>query len=63
MNSDQLVADGPVGPSVALGLVGPCGMFLQCDNDQPVADGLVDPYEMSLQIDINKVVTTNEPAN
>ena len=62
-NSDQPVADGPVGPSAALGLVGPCGMFLQCDNDQPVADGLVDPYEMSLQIDINKVVTTDELAN
>ena len=42
-NSDQPVADGPVGPSVKLGLLGLRGM--------------------SVQIDINEVVTTDEPAN
>ena len=42
-NSDQPVADGPVGSSVELGLVGLRGM--------------------SLQIDINKVVTNDEPSN
>ena len=66
------MADGPVGPSVTLGPVGPGGTLSQCNSDQPVADGpvgssvelgLVGLRGMSLQIDINKVVTTDEPAN
>ena len=71
-DSDQPVADGPVGPSVTLGPVGPGGTLSQCNPDQPVADGpvgssdelgLVGPRGMFLQIDIKKVVTTDEPAN
>ena len=45
---DQPVADGPVGPYVARGLVGSYGMLSPCDSDsdadQPVADGPVGPY-------------------
>ena len=66
-DSDQPVADGPVGPSVTLGPVGPCGTLSQYNSDQPVGSsvelGLVVLRGMSLQIDINKVVTTDEPAN
>ena len=71
-DSDQPVADGPVGPSVTLSPVGPGGTLSQCNLDQPVADGpvgspdelgLVGPRGMFLQIDIKKVVTTDEPAN
>ena len=71
-DSDQPVADDPVGPSVTLGPVGPGGTLSQCNSDQPVAGGpvgssveldLVGLRGMSLQIDINKVVTTDEPAN
>ena len=69
---DQSVADGPVGPSVTLGPVGPWETLSQCNSDQPVADGpvgssvelgLVGLRGMSLQIDINKIVTTDEAAN
>ena len=71
-DSDQPVADGPVGSSVALGPVGPGGTLSQCNCDHPAADGqvgssvelgLVGPRGMSLQIDIYKVVTTDEPMN
>ena len=43
-DSDQLVADGLMGPSVTLGPVGSYGMLSWCNSDQPVADGLVGPY-------------------
>ena len=43
-DSDQPVADGPVGPYVARGPVGSYGMLSPCDSDQPVADGPVGPY-------------------
>ena len=45
-DSDQPVADGPVGPYVARDTVGSYGMLSLCnsDSDQPVADGLVGPY-------------------
>ena len=100
-DSDQPVADGPVGPSVTLGLVGPRRMLSQCKPDQPVADGPVgqsftpgpvgpcgivskcipndpiadspvgstetpdpvDQKERPIQIDIMKIVTTDEPAS
>ena len=42
-DSDQPVADGPVGPSVTLGPVGPGGMLSLCNSDQSVADGPVGP--------------------
>ena len=65
-------SDQPVGPFVTLGPVGPCGTLSQCNPHQPVADGpvgssgelgLVGPRGMFLQIDIKKVVMTNETAN
>ena len=71
-DSDQPVADGPVGPSVTLGPVGLCGTLSQCNPDPRVADGpvgstdelgLVGPRGMLLRIDIKKVVPTDEPAN
>ena len=37
-DSDQPVANGPVGLSAILGLVGPRRMLSQCKPDQPVAD-------------------------
>ena len=47
-DSDQPVADGPVGPYVARGPVGSYVMLSPCnsdsDPDQPVADGPVGPY-------------------
>ena len=67
-DSDQPLADGPVGPSVTLGPVGPGGTLFQCNSDQPMADGPVGPSVkqgllglrgMSVQIDINDVVTTD----
>ena len=42
-DSDQPVADGLVGLSFILGLVGPRRMLSQCKPDQPVADGPVGP--------------------
>ena len=66
------MADGPVGPSVTLGPVGPGGTLFQCKFDQPVADGPEGPSVklgllglcgMSVQIDSNEVVTIDEPAN
>ena len=70
-DSDQPVADGPVGTPVTLGPVDPGGTLFQCNSEQPVADGPVGPSvklailglrEMSVQIDSNEVVMTNEPA-
>ena len=38
------VADGPVGPYVARGVVGSYVMLSPCDSDQPVAYGPMGPY-------------------
>ena len=69
---EQPVADGPVGPSVTLGPVGPGGTLSQCKPNQPVADspvgstdelGPVGTRGKLLRIDIKTVIMTDEPAN
>ena len=59
---DQPVADGPLGQSLTLGPVGPCGIA-----DSPVGStetpDPVDQKERPIQIDIMKIVTTDEPAS
>ena len=69
---DQPVADGPVGQSFTLGPVGPCGIVSKCKPKDPIADSPVgstetpdpvDQKERPIQIDIMKIVTTDEPAS
>ena len=69
---DQPVADGPVGQSFTPGPVGPCGIVSKCKPIDPIADSLVgstetpdpvDQKERPIQIDIMKIVTTDEPAS
>ena len=64
------MADGPVGQSFTPGPVGPCGIVSKCEPNDPIADnpvGLteipdpVDQKERPIQIDIMKIVTTDEP--
>ena len=71
-DSDQQVADGPVGQSFTPGPVGPCGIVSKCKPNDPIADSLVgstetpdpvDQKERPIQIDIMKIVTTDEPAS
>ena len=66
------MADGPVGQSFTLGPVGPCGIVSKCKPDDPIADSPVgstetpdpvDQKERPIQIDIMKIVTTDEPAS
>ena len=61
-----------MGPSFSLGLPGLCGMLSKCEPDDPIADSPVgstvipdpvDQPERPIQIDIMKIVTTDEPAN
>ena len=69
---DQSVADGPVGQSFTPGPVGPCGIVSKCKPNDPIADSPVgstetpdpvDQRERPIQIDIMKIVTTDEPAS
>ena len=69
---DQPVVDGPVGQSFTPGPVGPCGIVSKCKPNDPIADSPVgstetpdpvDQKERPIQIDIMKIVTTNEPAS
>ena len=69
---DQPVAERPVGQSFTTGLVGPSGMVCKCTPDDPIADSPVgstetpdpvDQTERPIQIDIMKIVTTDEPAS
>ena len=69
---DQPVADGPVGQSFTPGPVGPCGIVSKCKPNDPIADSPVgstetpdpvDQKEIPIQIDIMKIVTTDEPAS
>ena len=69
---DQPVADGPVGQSFTTRPVGPRGMVSKCEPDDPLADSPVgstethdpvDQMERPIQIDIMKIVTTDEPAS
>ena len=69
---DQPVADGPVGQSFTPGPVGPWGMVSKCKPDDPIADSPVgstetpDPVDQKdrpIQIDIMRIVTTDEPAS
>ena len=69
---DQPVTDGPVGQSFTLGPVGPCGIVSKCEPNDPIADSPVgstetpdpvDQKERPIQIDIMKIVTTDEPAS
>ena len=69
---DQPVADGPVGQSFTPGPVGPCGIVSKCKPNDPIADSPVgstetpdpvDQKERPIQIDIMKIVTTDEPAS
>ena len=66
---DQPVADGPVGQSFTPGPVGPCGIVSKCKPNDPIADSPVgsteipdpvDQKERPIQIDIMKIVTTDE---
>ena len=68
----QPVVDGPAGQSFTPGPVGPCGMLSKCEPEDPIADSPVgsteipdpvDQQERPIQIDIMKIVTTDEPAN
>ena len=69
---DQPVADGPVCQSFTPGPVGPCGIVCKCKPNDPIADSPVgstetpdpvDQKERPIQIDIMKIVTTDEPAS
>ena len=69
---DQPVADGPVGQSFTPGPVGPCGIVSKCKPNDPIANSPVgstetpdpvDQKERPIQIDISKIVTTDEPAS
>ena len=69
---DQPVADGPVGQSFTPGPVGPCGIVSKCKPNDLIADSPVgstktpdpvDQTERPIQIDIMKIVTTDEPAS
>ena len=66
------MADGPVGQSFTPGPVGPCGIVSGCKPNDPIADSPVgstetpdpvDQTERPIQIDIMKIVTTDEPAS
>ena len=69
---DQPVADSPVGQSSTPGPVGPCGIVFKCKPNDPIADSpvgstetpdTVDQKERPIQIDIMKIVTTDELAS
>ena len=69
---DQPMADGPVGQSFTPGPVGPCGIVSKCEPNDPITDSPVgstdtpdpvDQKERPIQIDIMKIVTTDEPAS
>ena len=69
---DQPVADGLVGQSFTPGPVGPCGVVPKYKPNDPIADSPVgstetpdpvDQMERPIQIDIMKIVTTDEPAS
>ena len=69
---DQPVADGPAGQSFTTSPVGPRGMVSKCEPDDPLVDSPVgstethdpvDQMERPIQIDIMKIVTTDEPAS
>ena len=69
---DQPVADGPVGQSFTPDPVGPCGILSKCEPNNPIADSPVgstetpdpvDERERPIQIDIMKIVTTDELAS
>ena len=69
---DQPVAVGPVGQSFTPGPVGPCGIVSKCELNDPIADSPVgstetpdpvDQRERPIQIEIMKIVTTDEPAS
>ena len=69
---DQPVADGPVGQSFTPGPAGSCGIVSKCKPNDPIADSPVgstetpdpvDQKERPIQIDIMKIVTTDEPAS
>ena len=66
------MADGPVGQSFTPGPVGPCGILSKCKPNDPIADSPVsstetpdpvDQKERPIQIDIMKIVATDEPAS
>ena len=69
---DQPVAVGPVGQSFTPGPVGLCGIISKCEPNNPIADSpvgsteILDPVDQTerpIQIDIMKIVTTDEPAS
>ena len=69
---DQPVADGPVGQSFTTGPVGPCVILSKCEPNDPTVDSPVgstetpdpvDQQERPIQIDIMKIVTTDELAS
>ena len=71
-NPDQPVADGPVGQSFTPRPVGPCGIVSKCKPNDPIADSPmgsteapdpVDQKEIPIEIDIMKIITTDEPAS
>ena len=60
-DSDQPVADGPVGPSFSLGLPGQRRMLFQCKPDKPVADGPVGQLFTPDPVDPCVMLAKNEP--